>query len=119
MDHQSERGASRTKTLIVLFILACIVFVAAKLVPIYFANFQLQDKMRDEATYAQANRRTPDQLQEVILTEARGLDLPVQPENVVVEMTANSTRISANYTVNVDFIVYTMRLRLTPHSGRD
>ena len=75
--------------------------------------------MRDEALYAQANRRTPDQLQEVILTEAKGLDLPVRAENVSVEISGNATRISADYTVNVDFIVYKLKLRLTPHSSQD
>ena len=78
MDHKSERGASRIKTLAALFVVVCLLYVAAKVVPIYFANFQLQDKMRDEALYAQANRRTPDQLQEIILTTAKGLNLPVR-----------------------------------------
>jgi hypothetical protein len=119
MNHESERGASRVKTFVALLIVVAFLYVAAKVVPIYFANFQLQDKMRDEALYAQANRRTPNQLQEIILTEAKGLDLPVRAENISVEMTGNATRISADYTVTVDFTVYQLKLRLTPTSRRD
>ena len=119
MHDESERGASRVKTLAALLIVVAFLYGAAKVVPVYFANFQLQDKMRDEAMYAQANRRTPMQLREIILTEAQGLDLPVRPENVVVEMDSNATRISADYTVTVDLTIYQLKLRLTPHSGQE
>ncbi len=119
MDHTSERGASRVKTLVGLLIVVALVYVAAKLVPIYFANFQLQDKMRDEALYAQANRRTPQEIQQIIVTEARGLDLPVRTDDVTVEMTPQGTQISAKYDVTVDLTFYQLKLTLNPAAGKE
>jgi hypothetical protein len=119
MDRYGERGASRIKTLIFLLIVVSILYFAAKVIPIYFANFQLQDKMRDEALYAQANRHTARDVQEAILTEAHGLDLPVSADQVNVEMTPEGTRISANYTVTVDLPFYQLTLHLTPAAGHN
>lgn len=119
MDRYGERGASRTKTLIVLLIIVGILYFAVKVVPIYFANFQLQDKMRDEALYAQANRHSAQDVQEAILVEAHGLDLPLTADEVNVEMNPQGTKISADYTVTVDLTFYQLKLHLTPKSGQD
>lgn len=119
MNRYGERGVSRTKSLIGLLIVVSFLYIAAKVVPIYFANFQLQDKMRDEALYAQANRHNVQDVQEAILTEAHGLDLPVTADQINVEMTPQVTRISADYTVTVDLPFYQLQLHLTPHSGQD
>jgi hypothetical protein len=119
MDRYSERGISRTKTLFWLLIVVGILYFAAKVVPIYFANFQLQDKMRDEALYAQASRHNAQQVQEAILVEAHGLDLPLTADQINVEMTPQSTRISADYTVKVDLTVYQLTLHLTPSAGHE
>ncbi len=117
MMREWERGTSRLKTVIWLLIIASALYVAAKIVPIYFANFQLQDKMRDEALYAQANHRTAQQVHEAIYRAAQSLDLPVQPEDINVEMNPQGTRISADYTAIVDLTVYKLRLHLTAAAG--
>ncbi|HEV2351284.1 MAG TPA: hypothetical protein VG028_15715 [Terriglobia bacterium] len=119
MDRYGERGASRIKGLVWLLIIVSILYFAAKVIPIYFANFQLQDKMRDEALYAQANRYTPEQVQEQLLVEAHGLDLPLSADQVNVEMTSQGTHISANYTVTVDLTVYQLKLTLTPSASHE
>jgi hypothetical protein len=119
MNRYGESGVSRIKSLIGLLIVVSLLYFAAKVVPIYFANFQLQDKMRDEALYAQTNRHNAQDVQEAILTEAHGLDLPVTAGQINVEMTPQGTRISADYTVTVDLPFYEFKLHLTPHSGQD
>lgn len=119
MDHHEEKGVSRVKSLIALLVIVSILYFAAKVIPIYFANFQLQDKMRDEAMYAQANRHSARDVQEAILVEAHGLDLPLSADQVNVEMTTRGTRISAKYTVTVDLTFYQLQLNLNPSAGQD
>lgn len=113
------KGGLQDQRINLLLIVVSVLYFAAKVIPIYFANFQLQDKMLDEALYAQANRRTPQQIQEAILVEAHGLDLPLRAEQVNVEMTPQGTRISANYTVTVDLTFYQLKLNLTPEAGHN
>ena len=75
--------------------------------------------MRDEALYAQANRHSARDIQEVILVEAHNLDLPLRAEQVNVEMTPQGARISAKYSVTVDLTVYQLKLNLNPSAGQD
>ncbi len=115
---KGERGASRLKTLLWVLGIGALFYIGAKLVSPYFANYQLEDKMRDEAKFAHANRRTQEELRDNIYREAQTLDIPIRRDEIRVEYNPVAPRISADYTVTVDLQVYQLPLRLHATSVR-
>jgi hypothetical protein len=90
------------KTLLALLLLGVAGFVMSRVFPPYFSNSQLADKIKSEAKYAQANDRTPDQLRANILRTALELEIPINSDQIRIEMDPSHTRITADYTVTVD-----------------
>ncbi len=117
MRHGDEVGASRLKTLLVLLFVAAAFFVGVKVVPPYFADSQLKDKMYEEAKYAQANRLTPEQVRDIIYKEAQSDGIPLRREDIEVEMDTTGTRVRARYEVTVDLRVYQLTLHFHPDSS--
>jgi hypothetical protein len=118
MSRQWEQGAAKRKTIILLLVLGGAVYVGVKVGPPYFANYQLQDKMWEEARFAQANRLSEEDLRNTIYREAQRLDIPLRPEDIHVELSSRGVRINANYAVAVDLRVYQFKLYFTPTSGQ-
>jgi hypothetical protein len=117
MSHKWQRGAAKLKTVILLLVVASAIYVGAKVVPAYVANSRLQDKMWEEARFAQANRLSEEQVRDAIHREAQSLDIPIRPEDIHVEIGQRGTLINANYTVAVDLHVYQFTLNFAPTSG--
>jgi hypothetical protein len=117
MIRDTERGVSKLKVVIWLLIISGLIFVGVKVIPIYFSNYQLQDKMRDVALYSQTNRETPEKVHDEIYKEAQELELPIRPEQIIVAIGSQGMHISADYTATVDLIVYQLNLHLTASGG--
>lgn len=98
----SDEGFIKLKTVLALLLLGVAGFILSRVFPPYFANSQLADKIKNEAKFAQPNDRTPDQVRANILRAALQLDIPLEAEDIQIEMDASGTRVNANYTVTVD-----------------
>jgi len=119
-SRRSERGEGRLKALVYFAILIMGVIAAVKLVPPYVNDYQLKDKMTEQARFAIVNRYTPDQIKDNIYRTIQDLDIPAQRDDVKVENTNHGIMISVSYTVPVDFFVYKTDLKFTTSSeGRD
>jgi cell division protein FtsL len=103
---RSQRGAGKLKAIIYTVILVTGVFMAFKIVPLYVANYQLKDKMAEQARFAVVNRYSDDQVRDVIYKTVQDLDIPAKREDIKVEHTSHGLRISLDYTAPVDFMVY-------------
>jgi cell division protein FtsL len=103
---RSQRGAGKLKAIIYTVILVVGVFMAFKIVPLYVANYQLKDKMAEQARFAVVNRYSDDQIRDVIYKTVQDLDIPAKREDIKVEHTNHGLRISLDYTAPVDFMVY-------------
>ena len=57
-SRRKQRGEGRLKALVYLAFLVVAVFVAIKVVPLYVADYQLKDKMTEQAKFAIVNRYT-------------------------------------------------------------
>ncbi|HUN63722.1 MAG TPA: hypothetical protein VMU53_17115, partial [Candidatus Sulfotelmatobacter sp.] len=57
-QNRAQRGAGGLKALLYLAFLIVAVFVAVKVVPLYVTNYQLKDKMNEQAKFAVVNRYT-------------------------------------------------------------
>lgn len=119
-SRRPERGEGRLKALIYTAILIIGVFVAVKTVPAYVADYQLKDKIGEQARFAVVNRYTQDQIKDNIFRVIRDLDIPAQRDDVKVQDTNHGLMISVSYTVPVDFWVYQTDLKFnTSSEGRD
>lgn len=115
-----QRGEGRLKALVYLAILICAVFAAVKLVPLYVADYQLKDKMSEQARFAIVNRYTEDQIKDNIFRTIQDLDIPATRDDVKVRNTNTGIAISVTYTVPVDLLVYKTDLNFrTSTEGRD
>ena len=54
-----------------LFLLVYAAFVGYKVIPVYISNYQLQDKMQEEARFAVVNRHSEDQIRDQIYKEVQ------------------------------------------------
>ena len=112
-----QRGGARIKTLLVLIILGSAVFCAVRLVPPYFANYQLQDSMRQEAAYASATRKKDDDIRADIEKKVQELGIPADSNEIQVSDDAGNVKISVDYTVPVDLAVYQLQLHFHPQAN--
>jgi hypothetical protein len=113
---RSERGEGKLKAVIYLAILLLIIYSAVKLVPIYVANYQLSDKMQEQARFAVVNRYTEEQIRENVFKIAQELEIPAKRDVIKVFNTNSIVRISMEYTVPVDLLFYHMDLHFSPTS---
>ncbi|MGC2422577.1 MAG: hypothetical protein WA405_13110 [Candidatus Acidiferrales bacterium] len=102
-----ERGGSKINFLITLVILGSIIFACVRIVPAYFANYQLQDAMKSEAQFAAAAypRRTEDSVRGDIWNKVQELGIPADENDIAVEMSNGKVDITLDYTVSFDLIV--------------
>jgi hypothetical protein len=111
-----QRGEGRLKAVIYFGILIGAVFVAVKVVPAYVAEYQLKDKITEQARFAIVNRLTDDQIKDSIFRTMQDLDIPAKRDDVKVANTNRGLQISVSYTVPVDFLVYQTEISFSPSS---
>jgi len=116
----SQRGEGKLKAIIYTLILFAAVYAAVKVVPIYVAEYQLNDKITEQARFAVVNRYSEDQVRDIIFKVVQDLDIPANREDIKVQNTNHGILISVNYSVPVDFKVYKTEISFSPSSeGRD
>jgi predicted amino acid dehydrogenase len=91
-------------------------FAVVKIVPIYVTNYQLQDSMQEEATYASVNRKTADQIKTDLEKKLTELGISVDPSTIQVTSYSGNVTISLEYTIPVDLTVYQLQLHFHPQA---
>jgi hypothetical protein len=112
----SQKGEGRGKAIAFTVIFVFAIFAAVKLVPPYLAEYQLADKMEELARFAIVNRYTEDQIRDHVYKEVKNLDIPVNREDIKVDASQETVKISVDYRVPVDLLVYKFELHFTPNS---
>ena len=115
-SQRSQRGDGKLKAIIYTVILVTLVFLAVKLVPLYVAEYQLQDKMNEQAKFAVVNRYSEDQIRDILMKVIRDLDIPATRDDIKLTSTNHGVSVSVSYTVPVDFLVYKTNITFTPTS---
>lgn len=113
-----ERGGSRMNLIITLLILGSMIFVGVKVIPVYFANYQFQDAIESESRFALTGypKKSITDIREDVWQKAQELSIPVQKDDIQVDMTNGSVSISVDYSVPVDLTVYQLTLQFHPHA---
>ncbi len=113
---RAQRGTSKLKAIAFTAIVLFGAYATFKLLPPYMAEYQLSDKMQEEARFAVVNRYTEEQIREAIFKEAQQLEIPIKKEEIKVLASPSVVRISVDYTVPVDLLIYKMEVHFTPSS---
>ena len=111
-----ERGEGRLKGILIVVIAVLAIYTAWKMVPPYVNNYQLDDSMQEQSRYAMVNRYTEEQIRENIYKKMVDLDIPAKKEDIKIVANNNLVKISLDYTVPVDVLVYHTDLHFTPNS---
>jgi hypothetical protein len=105
------------KTLFGLFVIVAAIFCGWKMLPPYMAYYQFEEAMDDVArTGAVDSRKSLDDLRSMVLKEANGVNLNLNPDQIQVQRIYNDVLIWGDYTVRVDMPVYPFDLHFHPAS---
>ena len=97
-------------------ILAFAVYAAVKIVPPYAAEYQLADKIQEQARFAVVNRYTEEQIRDNVYKVVQDLGIPAKREDIKIEASNQVVKIAMDYTVPIDLLAYHMDLHFTPAS---
>lgn len=114
--NRRQRGEGKLKAIIYTLILVIGVYVAIKIVPVYTAEYQLKDKMTEQARFAVINRYSEEQVRDIIFKVVQDLDIPAKREDIKVTTTGRGLNISLTYTVPLDLTFYKTELTFSPSS---
>ncbi len=105
IDRRKQAGDGKLGCILWSLLLIAGVLIAWKAVPVKIATSELYDFMVEQAKWA---GNTPSEvLQKRIVSKADELDLPVDPKFVKAEKTGDKIRMSATFTVPLEFPGYT------------
>lgn len=115
MTTMRDSGKGGVKSFLALLFLAGLGFCAAKIVPVYFDNYELQTFLKNVAVQAtvQSPPMTVEAVQNEILAKTHSMGMPVERRDVKVTL-SHTVRIDLDYTVYVDLAFYTLTLHFTP-----
>ncbi len=114
---RSQFGGGRAKAIVYTSIFLLAIYCAVKIVPAYVSDYQLSDKMQEQARFAVVNRYTEEQIRENIFKVVQDLEIPAKREDIKVLASPSIVRISLDYTVPVDLVVYRIELHFSPASA--
>lgn len=112
-----ERGEGRLKAIVITAILAMIVYSAFKVAPAYMNDFQLHDKIQQEARFAAGTNKSEEQLRDSIFKEMQDIGIPAKREDIKIEFNGRDVKISLDYVVPIDMFFYHGAIHFTTSSA--
>lgn len=113
---RAERGEGKGKAIIFTLIFLAVIYAAFKLVPVYVSEYELADKMQEQARFAIVNHYSDEQIRDNVMKVVQDLQIPAKAENIKVTSTQSAVTISMDYRVPVDLMIYRAELHFTPSS---
>lgn len=111
-----DRGEGKFKAIFVLVILILAIYSAVKLLPPYIAEYQLSDKIQEQARFAIVNHNTEEQIRENVYKVIQDLEIPARKQDIKIVSNDQVVKITVDYTVPVDLLYYHVDLHFTPSS---
>ncbi len=111
-----EQGEGKLKAIVYTAILLLAIYSAVKIVPAYVSDYELSDKMQEQARFAVVNRYKEEQIRDTIFKVVQDLEIPAKREDIKVVSTNEVVKISLDYTVPIDLFFYHLDLHFSPSS---
>ncbi|MBZ5694962.1 MAG: DUF4845 domain-containing protein [Acidobacteriia bacterium] len=117
-SHVGQRGGSKLNFLLTVIVLGGLGFTAVKIVPVYFASYQLQDSIETESRFALTGypKKSVEDIRDDIFKKAQDLGIPAKREDIRVNVTNGAVEIGLDYSVPIDLKVYQFTLQFHPHA---
>ena len=109
--------ASRWRQAAGLAVLAVLIVLGVRLIPIYLHNQELQRFVDAVAHRPSAATSSDDVLRAWVLEKATDLDLPVVADNIHIARKAGGVHLDVQYVVRVNLPLYTVDLHFYPGAG--
>ena len=81
-------------------------FVLYKVLPAYWANYQMDRMIAEQAVYYTTFPKSDDAIAAAVCQKAQDLSVPLTPEQVTVSRTPGDLTISDTYSVHIDLPGY-------------
>ena len=108
------------KLILVLGLLGGAVYVGAQVIPPYFAAYEFQDTLDNEARLGTYSTKGDEVIRDAVFKRAQELELPLAAEDIKLMRVGPSgnaaVTIEADYSVHVDLPGYPMDLHFHPTS---
>jgi uncharacterized protein involved in tolerance to divalent cations len=98
-------------------VVVALIFACFKVLPVYISAYEFEDAIKEEAKLSAYSNRTEDQIHDTILKKANELELPVDPDHIVVHHIGNDVTISVDYSVHVDLPNFPIVLKFHPETS--
>ena len=120
VDRIKQRGGSKTNLVLTLLTVGAMVFAAQKVIPVYFANYQLQDAIESESRFALTGypKKSIEDIRDDVWRKVQDLGVPAQKDAIQVAVANGSVSIELDYTVPINLSVYEFTLQFHPHADR-
>jgi hypothetical protein len=105
-QYRGERGEGRLGTLFALVLVAVMIYLGFKVVPVMINSYAFKDFIEEEARFA-AVRRDDEEIRARVLSKARELELPITGEMIITERTNARFDIAVRYSVPIVTPLYT------------
>jgi hypothetical protein len=113
----SARGGSRLRVVIVTALLAAFAYTCYKIIPPYFANYQLEDDVRQEALYSMG-KYSNDTIRDRVFKEMQSRGVDATKDAIHIQQNdSRGLNILVDYTITVNLLVYDLHLHFTPSSN--
>jgi hypothetical protein len=96
-------------------VIVVVLFVLYKLAPPFYANYNFQDFLENEAKFSTYSSKTEDDIRNEVFKKVQELDIPVTKDQIKVQR-SNGVALSVDYTVHVDLPFYPVDLEFHPSS---
>jgi hypothetical protein len=113
---RSQRGEGKLKAIVFTLVALMGIYLAFKFVPPYVSEYQLQDKMQEQARFGIVNRYSEEQVRDNVFKVAQDLELPIKREDIKVSVSLQTVKIALEYTVPVEMFFYSTELHFSPSS---
>jgi hypothetical protein len=115
VEVRGQRGGAKIRALFWTAILLAFVFVSYRLIPPYFANYQLEDWLKTQIPFLMVNHTTDDALYASIIKEMHSEGIEVTKDNIkIVQNNSQGINVQISYDVKLDLMVYQATLHFTP-----
>lgn len=99
-------------------VFVALALVGLKVIPPYFANYELEDSLKTEALQATYTTRTEEDIRETVIKQARNYDIALTPKQVKVTRVGGfgtgTLNIEADYSVPIELPGYSTTLEFHP-----
>jgi hypothetical protein len=103
---RNERGEGKFGTMVGLLVLALVIYLGFKIIPVMVRGYEFRDYLEEQARFGSV-RSSDDEVRKRILKKAQRLELPVKGGNIKVNRTPHRFDINVKYTVPIETPIYT------------